>query len=272
MLEVSRTIYSEQLWKNFNSLGKNGALSGFNNAITGKDGTNSLNDSGQHFGKTTINGAKTALDINSPSKKFRTIGKNTIEGYILGINDKEKDIMETLETLLKKIKKKFADTKLSFNVDTSVEGSFNSLLSKLQNFCDKWRTSVNKLVSNMKTTMNSVKIDKNGKVSYTSMPKFSVPKFSSGGFPEDGLFLANHKELVGKFTNGKTAVANNEQIIEGIKAGVYSAVVDALQTVPQNAGVAEIVVRTDESTIVNTAIKGINRETTRTGQCPIKVM
>ncbi len=262
----------EEIWGDFNKVGREGAVKGYTDAITGKDGTNSLNGAGQHFGKTSIDGAKTSLDINSPSKEFRTLGKLSIEGYILGINDKEKDVMETLETLLEKVKRKFKDTKLSFNVDTSVEGSFNSLLTKLQNFCDKWRTSINKLVANMKTTMNSVKIDKNGKVSYTSMPKFSVPKFSNGGFPEDGLFLANHKELVGKFANGKTAVANNEQIIEGIKAGVYSAVVDALQTVPQNSGVAEIIVRTDESTIVNTAIKGINRETTRTGQCPIKVM
>lgn len=44
-----------------------------------------------------------------------------------------------------------------------------------------------------------------------------------GGFPEDGLFFANHNELVGKFVNGRTAVANNEQIIEGIKRGVSEA-------------------------------------------------
>ena len=47
--------------------------------------------------------------------------------------------------------------------------------------------------------------------------------FAVGGFPEDGLFFANSTELVGKFTNGRTAVANNEQIIEGIKRGVAEA-------------------------------------------------
>ena len=35
--------------------------------------------------------------------------------------------------------------------------------------------------------------------------------------------MANSGELVGKFTNGRTAVANNEQIIEGIKRGVKEA-------------------------------------------------
>lgn len=51
--------------------------------------------------------------------------------------------------------------------------------------------------------------------------KYNIPMaYASGGFPEDGLFYANHGELVGKFNNGRTAVANNEQIIEGIKRGV----------------------------------------------------
>lgn len=53
-------------------------------------------------------------------------------------------------------------------------------------------------------------------------------KFASGGFPEDGFFYANHGELVGQFSNGKTAVANNEQIVDGIRQGVFEAVSAAL--------------------------------------------
>ena len=41
--------------------------------------------------------------------------------------------------------------------------------------------------------------------------------------------MANHNELVGQFSNGKTAVANNEQIVEGIKQGVKEAVSDMLE-------------------------------------------
>ena len=47
---------------------------------------------------------------------------------------------------------------------------------------------------------------------HISFPK--IPQFEVGGFPEDGLFMANHNELVGQFSNGRTAVANNEQIVE----------------------------------------------------------
>lgn len=56
-----------------------------------------------------------------------------------------------------------------------------------------------------------------------------IPTFQVGGFPEDGLFMANHNELVGQFSNGKTAVANNEQIVEGISQGVRQAVADLLE-------------------------------------------
>ena len=55
----------------------------------------------------------------------------------------------------------------------------------------------------------------------------NLPTFATGGFPEDGLFLASHHELVGSFSNGKTAVANNQQIIAGIESGVYNAMVKA---------------------------------------------
>lgn len=52
------------------------------------------------------------------------------------------------------------------------------------------------------------------------------PKYSTGGFPEDGLFLANHDEMVGQFS-GRNAVINNEQIVDGISDGVYRAMMQA---------------------------------------------
>lgn len=68
-----------------------------------------------------------------------------------------------------------------------------------------------------------------------------LPTFETGGFPEDGLFMANHGELVGQFSNGKTAVANNAQIVEGIKAGVYDAVVAAMRDTRGNGGTVRVV-------------------------------
>lgn len=60
-------------------------------------------------------------------------------------------------------------------------------------------------------------------------PNLWTSNFASGGFPSEGqLFVANEAgpELVGTM-GGRTAVANNDQIVEGIRQGVYDAVVAA---------------------------------------------
>lgn len=60
--------------------------------------------------------------------------------------------------------------------------------------------------------------------SANSVPQaFEFNAYASGGFVEDGFFYANHNELVGQFGNGNNVVANNQQIIEGIKQGVIEA-------------------------------------------------
>lgn len=56
----------------------------------------------------------------------------------------------------------------------------------------------------------------------------NVPSFSTGGFPENGMFFANSTEMVGRFTNGRTAVANNDQIVNGIAYGVEQAINNSL--------------------------------------------
>jgi hypothetical protein len=63
-----------------------------------------------------------------------------------------------------------------------------------------------------------------------SVPSFNLSWYAKGGFPEAGeMFMAreNGPELVGRMGR-RSAVANNDQIIEGIKSGVYDAVVEAM--------------------------------------------
>lgn len=51
--------------------------------------------------------------------------------------------------------------------------------------------------------------------------QISLPRFAMGGFPEDGTFRASHGEIMGRFDNGQSVVANNKQITDGISAAVY---------------------------------------------------
>ena len=97
----------------------------------------------------------------------------------------------------------------------------------------------------------------------TEKIKIDLPKFARGGFPEDGLFYANHSELVGKFSNGKNAVANNAQIIDGIANGVYQATVRANA---QNNGNGKYISNTivvDGEVIARTVTKAQERQSMR---------
>lgn len=63
-----------------------------------------------------------------------------------------------------------------------------------------------------------------------SIPHLSVDWYANGGFPDAGqLFIANESgpEMVGSI-GGKTAVANNDQIVEAIAQGVFRAVTEAM--------------------------------------------
>lgn len=64
----------------------------------------------------------------------------------------------------------------------------------------------------------------------TSIPKMNIEWYANGGFPDMGqMFIAREAgpELVGSI-NGRTAVANNDQIVAAVSQGVYSAVVAAM--------------------------------------------
>lgn len=88
---------------------------------------------------------------------------------------------------------------------------------------------------------------------FDSVPHIGVNFYAAGGFPEDGLFMANHGELVGKFSNGNTAVANNEQIIAGIERGVYNAMSSVMAN--QNSESRDIRVYLDGKQLTNVVTK-----------------
>lgn len=99
--------------------------------------------------------------------------------------------------------------------------------------------------------------------------QLTVQGYATGGFPEDGLFMANSRELVGRFTNGRTAVANNIQIIEGIKSGVYEAVMSAMSQ--NGGGSVSLDIRADEGIIVKKASQGFREYVEQTGELPFPV-
>ena len=131
-------------------------------------------------------------------------------------------------------------------------------------------TSIENKINNFISLLNGAigVINKIPGVAIAPVQYINIPKLATGGFPEDGLFMANHGELVGKFSNGKTAVANNEQIIEGIYRGVYQAMKDSGGN---NGGQRIVVMLPNGDVLGETVVNWHNGVVKQTGTSPLYV-
>lgn len=146
---------------------------------------------------------------------------------------------------------------------------------------DGFKTAFNNAISAVKQLWNNFADFLNGKLTWTIDPVVvmgrtlfkgttidlgKVPKFWTGGFPEDGLFMANHNELVGKFSNGRTAVANNYQIEAGIEQASYRGMARALAEYSGNGGNVTVVLQGDADGLFRVVQNKANNYTQQTGQ------
>lgn len=172
-----------------------------------------------------ITSSRDMLGIHSPSAVFAEHGQYIVEGLAEGIDDNSSKAIHSITRLYKSVDKAFSDTSVKINVNTNVESSFNSILSKLQTFTNNWTNAINDLMKNMKSSLNNITLDNNGKVSYKTMPKVSVAKFEDGGYPTSGdLFFANENgkaEFITSIGN-KTAVANQDQMVKALTNAIIS--------------------------------------------------
>lgn len=178
--------------------------------------------SGIEDGQSDVNSAiETAMDnlleaeriingINSPSTVYANEGKYLMQGLANGIKDNVDIVSSAMNTVL------------------------NALISKMETFTNRCRSALNSLLSDFSTSMASVNVSATGKVSYSRLTTKTISRFAEGGFPEHGeIFLARESgpEYIGRLGN-RTAVANNDQIVDGI-ASANEGVVSTLYAVAQ---------------------------------------
>lgn len=112
------------------------------------------------------------------------------------------------------------------------------------------------------TLRGSVIAGSNGTASIT----FSA--YAAGGFPAEGeMFVAREAgpELVGSIGN-RTAVANNDQIVDAVSQGVYSAVVQAMS---QSGGNQVVEAKVNDKVLFEVVVNRNRQETIRTGYSPL---
>ena len=153
----------------------------------------------------------------------------------------------------------------------SLDNMLNPMLSRFETFGSRVADSINSVIGGLAKTWGNAVFRADGSYSYTVMTTGSIPKFASGGFPEDGLFYANHNELVGQFSNGKSAVANNEQIITGIAEGVSSANEETNQLLVTLIGIGKQLLTKDSTVSVSTIASAFSRKNQRDGKTTVPV-
>ena len=174
------------------------------------------------------------------TKKYWT---DTFDNVKQGISEKLDEVKQSISDKWDRVKAwyyKNVAPKLTkefwLNKFSNLKAGFTQTIKNMLNAgIEMFNRFISWINSKMKFSWDAITIMGKTIVPAGSVQLFTIPpitqRFADGGFIEDGLFTMNHGEIAGKFSNGQSVVANNQQIVEGIAAGVYSAVVSAMNDV-----------------------------------------
>ena len=120
----------------------------------------------------------------------------------------------------------------AFNgIATLASNIFNGIIGSVEGIINSVIDGINWLLGGFNTVVSwAASVLKEDWGGLTLIQRVELPRLANGGFVDSGqMFIAREAgpELVGNL-GGRTAVANNQQIVEGIAAGVYEAVVSAM--------------------------------------------
>lgn len=244
-----------------------------------------------HIFKPFMEGFRNAFGIHSPSTVMAEQGNYIIEGLLKGIKDNISKFLNYIKKIPGKVLKAIG------NIKNKVLGKGSDIVSGLkEGLSDKWSdlteflTDIPQKIKNAIPDLFSVGSDviQSFRDGFSSVhiplphinwstvehrigglkfrtPSFSLQWYAKGGFPEAGqLFVANEAgpEMVGKMGN-RNVVANNNQIIEGIKNGVFEAVLDAFSASglldrddSEKEVVLEFTLKADSETLYKAVRKG----------------
>lgn len=152
--------------------------------------------------------------IGDIKNKVSPRGKEVVSGLKTGLDTNWKTMSSALSNLPSKISK-------------AIPNLYTAGKNAIQNFANGF-ASVKIKLPHISASWNKYSL---GNLNF-SVPSFSLDWYAKGGFPEAGeMFVAreNGPEMVGRIGN-KNAVANNNQIVDAIRAGVFEAMVNALES------------------------------------------
>lgn len=188
----------------------------------------------------SLQGKVNGLQGKTITAGVKTFGiKNLGDLGVAMKNMKNRDINVNIDTKLRKgwynaVKTQLQQKKFSLNVNASINNVTEGKLKSSVKSMDGRKVNYGKLTAAINNAKNRVTIGQQGQIFVSHAEKslikmlkkygLNYETYANGGFPEDGWFRAKHGEMMGKFDNGKSVVANNKQITTGISEAVAPAV------------------------------------------------
>lgn len=194
-------------------------------------------------------------ELKDMQKNGTEQGQQYIDKLAKKINDGTLKVSNEASKVGKKSKEKFESHKADFKVDTK---SANNILSRFMSSIPGSKS----MKLDLKTDKKRFKIGDFG---------FDIGFFARGGFPDSGqMFVAREAgpELVGRIGH-RTAVANNDQIVQGIASAVRS-VMSGVNS-PGAGGTTRITVQNvlNGKAIGESVIEYHNGKVKQTGHSPL---
>lgn len=238
--------------------------------------------------KTSLGDAWSNIKANA-SSTFSNIGSN-IGNTWNGIKSNTGNVWESIKSNVSNswnnIKNNFSTT--GEGMKQTVQGVFDGIKSKMTSPIENAKNKISEIVNNIKGLFNfqisfphialphfsiSPKGWSAGDLLKGKIPSLSIQWYAQGGFPEDGqLFIARESgaEMVGNI-GGRTAVANNDQIVAAVSQGVYSAVVSAMNGENGSGNNINLTVTLDGETVYKNVVKHNNQKVKQTGNSPLMI-
>lgn len=211
---------------------------------TGLEAINSASQANEDATK-KVNELKAAqeelLGITKDSSEQATNSGKDIETAYTGVKDKSTEVTTAVKEDLGTVKTEMTDTAtqtheamlgesgVKASITTAFEDSVEPVDKSMSSIWESVKTFGNNIIDKFREIgeaikeLNSMETDIDGEsFRFSDAPGNSFPQYASGGFPEEGsLFWAQEAgpELVGTI-GGQSAVANSDQIIQGVASGV----------------------------------------------------
>lgn len=274
---IDKTTTAIQQFENENFSGTIVTLkSNIVNAKTTTDAFgNSINQFGQRFNEST--GKVTGFGTTVKNVNGQLVDSN---GNVIKLHDSMQKLIEYRaahmgsEEAITNAKNRVAELSREFqNMTKDYKVTFSADITKLVDMrmeLEKARDAAYKLAgykpamsAGQRTKMNELVLSAAYEINMGTMKGYA-----SGGFPESGsMFLAGEggsPEMVGTI-NGKTAVANSDQIVQAVSSGVYSAVVAAMNGTNGRNNDIHVTLQLGEYELANAVVSALNNQTRRIG-------